>query len=169
MFSASQFGSVAGRAAFLAAVWWALAEGEPSWTFGAPVILLALVASLAISPVRAGRLRAAGLASFAVFFLRESLRSGFDVAWRALHPDMPLAPALLDYKLRLPPGPARVFMVNVVSLLPGTLSAGLSETDLTVHVLDRNLPMRDRLQVLEQYVAALFGVSLAIGRKATHD
>ena len=160
---------VLGRAALLTAVWWTLAEGEPSWVFGAPVILLALALSLAIAPPRAGRLRPAGLAYFAMFFLRESLRSGFDVARRALHPEMPLAPALLDYHFRLPPGPARLFMVNVVSLLPGTLSADLSESGLVVHVLDRSLPMHDQLQVLERYVAALFGMSLPADQELRHD
>ena len=100
--------------------------------------------------------------------VRESLRGGVDVALRALHPRLPLAPALLAYDLRLAPGLARIFMVNVVSLLPGTLSADLSGSGLSVHVLDRNLPVQHQLQALEQQVAMLFGVSLSAGKGAHH-
>jgi len=152
--------SLVGRFALLAACWWALAEGAPSWSFGAPVVLLAFVASLAVASARALRLRPAATARFAVFFLRESLRGGIDVAQRALDPRLPLAPALLHYRLRLPAGPAQVLLVSVVGLLPGTLSADLGESDLTVHVLDRHLPVLNELQALERHVAALFGIAL---------
>ncbi len=161
-------GALFGRAAFLAGVWWILAEGAPSWAFGMLVILFALGASLLIAPPHGHHIRLVGLVRFAVFFLRESLRGGVDVALRALHPRLPLAPALLAYDLRLAPGPARIFMVNVVSLLPGTLSADLSESGLSVHVLDRNLPVQHQLQALEQRVAMLFGVSLSPGKGAHH-
>lgn len=156
------------RATLLAVWWWALADGAPSWTFGAPVILLALVAGLVIAPARARCVSPARLLRFAPFFLRESLRGGIDVARRALHPRLPLAPALLDYRLRLPPGPARLFLVGVVSLLPGTLSADLGESDLTVHVLDRKLPVLHLLQALERQVAALFGVALPTREETPH-
>ena len=55
------------------------------------------------------------------------LKGGVYVAWRAFDPRMPITPELIEYPLRLPPGLPRVILVNMVSLLPGTLSAELGD------------------------------------------
>ena len=46
-------------------------------------------------------------------------------------------------------------MADVVSLLPGTLSADLAEGSLTIHVLDRNMPVHAEFEALEERVAAM--------------
>ena len=84
------------------------------------------------------------------------------MAWRAFHPRMPIAPDLIEYPLRLPPGLAQVFMANTVSLLPGTLSAALERSVLKVHVLDGRKDFLTELESLEQSVARMFGVSLKV-------
>ena len=94
------------------------------------------------------------------FFFRRSLQGGVDVARRAFHPRMPIAPELIDYPLRLPPGLPRVILVNTVSLLPGTLSAELDGQVLKVHVLDGLGDFMPELEALEQSVARMSGVSL---------
>ncbi|MEW6353294.1 MAG: Na+/H+ antiporter subunit E [Pseudomonadota bacterium] len=167
-FAAFDSGSALRRAAFLALIWWALAGGAPDWAFGAPFIAAALAASL-ISAPRRQRLRLAGLAQFAPFFFWESLRGGVDVARRALHPRRPLAPALVTHRLRLPSGAARVFLTNVVSLLPGTLSAELAEDELRLHVLDARLDASVMLRRVEARIAALLGVTLETRAGDIHD
>jgi len=82
------------------------------------------------------------------------------VAWRAFHPGIPIAPDLLEYTMRLPPGLPRVFMANMVSLLPGTLSAELNRNVLKVHVLDSQQDFLTELEALERSVARMFGVSM---------
>jgi multicomponent Na+:H+ antiporter subunit E len=94
------------------------------------------------------------------FFLWESLRGGIDVALRAFRPRLPLSPAIIQYRLRLPPGPAPVMMASLVSLMPGTL-AMISGAWLRVHVLDDGRDYQDDLQRLEEKVARVFGVALA--------
>ena len=89
------------------------------------------------------------------FFLKASLISGLDVVRRAFHPRLLLQPDLIDYRLSLTTDVARVFMTDAVSLLPGTLSTHLVEANLTVHVLDRNSPVRGDLRALEKRVAAM--------------
>jgi multicomponent Na+:H+ antiporter subunit E len=89
------------------------------------------------------------------FFLKASLISGLDVVRRALHPKMRLHPDLIDYRLSLATEAARIFMADVVSLLPGTLSADLAGGRLTIHVLDRNMPVHAELEALEERVAAM--------------
>lgn len=102
------------------------------------------------------------LLRFVPIFLMRSLLGGADVAWRAFHPGVPIAPELITYPLRLPPGLSRVFMANTVSLLPGTLSAELGENCLTVHVLDGRQDYLSELESVEQNVARMFGASLKL-------
>lgn len=150
-------GTAARRVLLFALLWWALTGGtHDAWRFGGPVILLAGAASMWLQPRRRIRIRARELPRFLGFFFWQSLRAGFDVAFRALQPRRPLSPAVLEYPLSLPQGPARVLLADTVSLLPGTLTAGLEADRLIVHVLDARLPMRESLSQVEERVAALF-------------
>lgn len=150
-------GSAGRRALPLALFWWALTGGtHDAWRFGGPVILLASAASVWLQPYRRIRIRTRELPRFLSFFVWQSLRAGVDVAFRALRPSRPLAPAVLEHPLSLPEGPARVLLADTVSLLPGTLTAALEADRLIVHVLDARLPMRESLCHVEERVAALF-------------
>lgn len=141
-------------------LWWVLTGGDRhSWIIGGLAVGLALRISATISAPQATlRFSAVGLLRFIPYFLVQSVRGGSDVARRAFSPRLPLNPALVHYPLQLPPGGARIFMLNTVSLLPGTLSADLTDNTLTIHLLDQQ---RDpQLRQLEQQVAGLFGISL---------
>lgn len=154
---------IASRVLLFTLLWVILSSGSPSsWAIGAPAILLAVIASTMLVPPVS--LAWSEIPAFIGFFLIRSLAGGADVAWRALHPRMPIAPGLFVYPLRIPPGLPQVFMANTVSLLPGTLSVALTtelnQNALTVHVLDRNKQITIELESVEHRVARLFGVSL---------
>ncbi|MGD8672552.1 MAG: Na+/H+ antiporter subunit E [Thiogranum sp.] len=70
-------------------------------------------------------------------------------------------PAVTDYPLRLPPGLPQVFLANIVSLLPGTLSATPDGQASKVHVLDGRGEFMTELRALEQRVARMCGALLA--------
>lgn len=147
------------RLTLFAALWWVLTEGRPgAWAVGSVIILAATALSLRLSRPTPWSL--GGLVRFIPFFVWDALRGGLDVAWRACRPDLPIAPAMLTYRLRLPPGRARVFMIAVINLLPGTLSTEVSRNDLLLHVLDRRRAIEDDLIALETHVAAMFRVTL---------
>ena len=147
------------RTLVFALIWWILTQGAiNSWLVGAPVVLLAVIASGWLLPAISWSLP--GIVRFIPFFLWRSLYGGVDVARRALHPKMPISPGLFDYRWRLPPGLPRVFMANTVSLLPGTLSAELDEEYLRVHVLDQSGDFIPELSIVEERVASLFGLTL---------
>jgi multicomponent Na+:H+ antiporter subunit E len=155
--------SILRRGLLFAVVWWILVGGDlaSSW-IGVPAVLLAVAASLALlSPVN---LVWYELFRFVPFFIIRSLLGGADVAWRAFHPSMPIAPRLIEYPIQLPSGLPCVFMANTVSLLPGTLSAELASNCLKVHVLNGRKDVLSELETLEQRVAALFGTSLPARR-----
>lgn len=142
----------------LAAVWLVLSEGiDGSWVIGLPVIILvAMLIAWMEEDADHFPLSFSGLAVFVPFFLRQSVLSGFDVALRALRPDMGLRPALLNYRISLPDGPPRRLFVNSITLMPGTLSVLVQGEKVVVHVLDENQPFNAALHHLENRVAAVF-------------
>ncbi|EHQ52836.1 MULTISPECIES: Na+/H+ antiporter subunit E [Ectothiorhodospira] len=142
-------------------LWWILTGGAPgAWAIGIPVALLAAASVFVLPPGRRYRLSLRGLMVFMGFFLWQSFVGGLDVSRRALSPRMPLAPGFIDYPVRLPRGPALTFFMNVIGLLPGTLSVGLHRRRLQLHVLDVGMPLHASLSRLEDRVAALFGLRL---------
>jgi multicomponent Na+:H+ antiporter subunit E len=149
---------VAVRGALLTFAWWILAEG--SWrtpVLAGAVILTALGLSVALVPAVEWRLPIRALAGFIPYFLGQSLRGGFDVARRALHPRLLIAPVFVEYQFVLSPGAARTAFIGVLSLLPGTLSVQLTAADtMRIHVLDGASFEAARLRELEQRVALLF-------------
>lgn len=155
--------SAARRAAraFAFAILWAVLSDGDGWGIGVPVVLVATAATWHVPPVVG--LSLAGFLRFLPYFFWNSLRGGFDVAVRALHPGLPIRPALERYPLRLDSTAARVVMANTVTLLPGTLSAELDGDILRVHVLNEPDGIATMLQTLERRVADLFGQDLEAG------
>lgn len=151
------------RIVLFAVLWWILTGGSiDSWLIGAPVALLAAWLSLALwadSP-----LSLLGVVRFLPWFAYQSLAGATDVAMRALQPRMPLHPGLVRHRLRVPQGACSVTLANVVSMLPGTLSADLDGHDLVIHALDTRQDLRGMLLDLEPRIAAIFGVSLEAGQ-----
>jgi multicomponent Na+:H+ antiporter subunit E len=127
-----------------------------SWIVGGPVVLAAAALGVALRGGRRPRLRWVGLLPFAVFFLLESVRGGWDVARRVFHPRLPVAPGFVRIESSLPEGAPRVLFVNVVSLLPGTVGAGLVDDRVVVHAIDVNARVESALRDVERRVAALF-------------
>jgi len=125
------------RAAVFAAVWLALTGATPgAIPFGAAAVALATWASLRLLPPKGRGLRSFALLALLPHFLWESVKGGIDVAYRALHPAMPLNAGWLRVPLRLPLGAARMSLGSEISLLPGTLAAGIDGDSLLVHCLD---------------------------------
>lgn len=152
-----RFATMIRRTPWFAVLWWALVDGDvQSWWLGAPAVLLAAAASSALlprMPLSWGR-----ALLFAPFFLTRSLLGGLDVAYRALRPRMPIAPRMIEYRLRFPAGPWCVVLVNTISLLPGTLGASMDDGVLTVHALDGRGEVGKSIERLEGRIARLFRV-----------
>ncbi len=128
-----------------------------SWIVGGPVVCAAAWISVRLLPATTWHWTVVGALAFGWFFLRESLRGGWDVARRALAPKVVLAPVIVCYPLHLPPGAARLFFCGSISLLPGTAVVALTGETLCIHVLDASPQVEEELRRLETRVAALFG------------
>jgi multicomponent Na+:H+ antiporter subunit E len=147
------------RLALMALVWLGMNGTDwSSWIVGGPVVFGAAWVSVTLLPDTRWRLSAGGAIAFAGFFLRESLRGGWDVAWRALSPALPLSPAIVCFPLHLPPGPARLLFCGAISLLPGTAVVAIANGSICVHVLEASPRVETELRELEGHVAALFGL-----------
>jgi multicomponent Na+:H+ antiporter subunit E len=158
-YSPGQLPRALARTALYAGLWWVLTSGDPeSWIIGGPAVILAGIAAYLLSGFPHWRWRLNGVVFFLPFFLWRSFVGGIDVARRALHPKRPLVPGFVDYHMRFTHTTARVFMINTISLLPGTLSVNLTGDKLTVHALDTDLPVLSELKTLESRVADLFGL-----------
>jgi len=148
--------TVVSRTLLFSLLWWALTDGTAgSWWIGVPAVACTSIVSVALVPPVGLVWRE--VMGFIPFFLWYSLKGGVDVAWRAFHPRMPITPELIEYLLRLPQGLPQVMLVNIVSLLPGTLSADLDRRVLKVHVLGGMGDFLPELEALEQRVRRMWG------------
>lgn len=145
------------RGSLFAIIWWMLTDGDAqSWWIGAPAVLLtAGISTVALGP---SRMCWPQLFWFIPFFFKRSLVGAIDVSRRAIQPSLPLTPALVEHPLQIPKGDARTLLVNIISLLPGTLSADVRGDCLVVHVLDGKTDFRAELAEVEQAVARLYKV-----------
>ena len=150
---------VATRAALFLAFWlmisgWALAD----LPVGLAAVAGATWVSLRFLPPKGSQFRLAALAALAASFLRQSVVSGTDVAWRALNPRLRLRPGFVTCPLRLPPGGERSAFCTLSSLMPGTLPTGTNEHGaLLVHCLDTSQPVAANLAAEERLFTRAVG------------
>ncbi len=149
------------RLALFALIWLGLNGADwGSWIVGGPVVIVAAGISVKLLPAIPWHWSVSGALAFAGFFLRESLRGGWDVACRALAPKLALSPAILCVPFHLPPGVARLFFCGAISLLPGTAVVAIAADTLCIHALAASPRVEEELRELENRVAALFGLVL---------
>lgn len=133
-----------------AGIWWVITGGEGGWLWGLPAVLVAALFNPFPTTER-WRWRLRGVLVFVPVFAWLSLRSAVDVAWRAVHPSRPLNPALVDFVWHVEGGHARVFLANLINLMPGTLCVRITDNSMTVHILgdlDRTMVGLERLEAV---------------------
>jgi multicomponent Na+:H+ antiporter subunit E len=146
----------------LSILWWALIEGDASVAhYGVVLVPLAATVSMALhrprgaSPVSPRR--ALALAALVRWFMWRSFLGGLDVARRAVSRPVDLEPGFVEYELALPSGLGRLAVIDLTSLMPGTLSAELDGDTLRVHLLHTDMPGRDLVAELEARVGRVIG------------
>lgn len=145
------------RLALLVALWWLLTGGAAeTWIVGVPAVAAAVAAGLAMRLPDTPALSVRALLPFLLFFALASVRGGVQVAARALrrHPD--LRPAIAHISLHLHEERARLLLVSVVSVMPGTLATALHGTQLRLHILDERVGIEAEVRDAERHVARLF-------------
>ena len=70
---------------------------------------------------------------YLLFFIWECIKANFDVAYRVLHPAMPIKPGIVKVKLDLQSDFARTMLANSITMTPGTISVDIVGDELFIH------------------------------------
>ena len=68
-------------------------------------------------------------------FLWEMTKANFDVAYRVLHPKLPIDPGIVKVKTNLKSEMGIVFLANSITLTPGTFTVDLKGQYLYIHCI----------------------------------
>ncbi|MEA1964633.1 MAG: Na+/H+ antiporter subunit E [Candidatus Aerophobetes bacterium] len=66
-------------------------------------------------------------------FFWEMIKANFDVAYRVVHPKMPIKPGIVQIKTTLKPDIAKLILGNSITLTPGTLTVEIAKDNLLIH------------------------------------
>ncbi|MFQ5867257.1 MAG: Na+/H+ antiporter subunit E [bacterium] len=94
-------------------------------------------------------------------FLWECIKANFDVAYRVLHPRMPIHPGIVKVKTQLKSDMAKACLANSITMTPGTLSVDTKDEYLYIHwinVRSQEVPEATKLIVgrFEKILAKIF-------------
>lgn len=133
---------------FLFAVFWLLLAGPGGWLAGLAVAAMTAAIALWVN-LPLPQLHWRRLPGFLGFFAVQLLRGGWDVARRALHPRLPLAPAWVSYRFNSRNPRVHLMLSAIVGLLPGTLASHWDNEQMAVHALDQRTDWRSTIARLE--------------------
>ena len=66
-------------------------------------------------------------------FIWEILKANFDVAYRVIHPAMPIKPGIVRVPLHVKSGIARTMLANSITMTPGTITVDIIDDEIFVH------------------------------------
>jgi multicomponent Na+:H+ antiporter subunit E len=66
-------------------------------------------------------------------FLWECIKANFDVAYRVLHPAMPIKPGIVKVPLEIKSDIAKTMLANSITMTPGTIAVDVKDDIMYVH------------------------------------
>lgn len=146
------------RASLFGLLWWALAEGsERVWWLGMLGVAGTVWASRRLIPPPTAGLRVRAMLQFAAYFIWHSTLAGIQVAVQGFRGPQALHAGMVRVKTVLPAGAPRLLLINLISLMPGTVCVGTQRDELLLHVLDTRTAVTASIASLEARIAAIFG------------
>jgi multicomponent Na+:H+ antiporter subunit E len=91
----------------------------------------------------------------------EIIKANFDVAYRVIHPKMPIKPGIVVIKTRLKSDIAKMILANSITLTPGTFTLDIIGDELLIHWINVKTEDIDEAtsligQRFEKYLRAIF-------------
>jgi multicomponent Na+:H+ antiporter subunit E len=88
-------------------------------------------------------------------------KANFDVAYRVLHPKMPISPGIVKVKTKLKSEIGIAFLANSITLTPGTFTVDLKGQHLYIHCInvkhmDVEEASKDILERFEKLLIKIF-------------
>ena len=116
--------------------WGVLSQWFGSWPGWICIALasffgVASIGVILLAPIR--RILPIWFLVFLVIIVWECIKANFDVAYRVLHPAMPIKPGIVKVNLTLKSGFARTMLANSITMTPGTIAVDIVGDDLFVH------------------------------------
>ena len=119
---------------------WLMLTSSLHWQELGAGVLLSLVlalflargyAGLGLPPLSPVRLWRFGVYVLVLFW--EILKANVDVAYRVLHPRLPIKPGIVVIKTNLSQDAAKVILANSITLTPGTFTLDIQGDELLIH------------------------------------
>ena len=101
----------------------------------------------------------ARLVKFPIFLLvlfKEMLLANLDVAYRVLHPKMPIRPGIVEVKHGIESDMGKLLLANAITLTPGTLSMDYIDDSLYIHWINVGNDPNDAMKPLDKWVKEVF-------------
>jgi len=70
---------------------------------------------------------------YLIIFVWECVKANFDVAYRVIHPDLPIHPGIVKVKLNLQNDMARAILANSITMTPGTITVDIQDDYIYIH------------------------------------
>jgi multicomponent Na+:H+ antiporter subunit E len=70
---------------------------------------------------------------YLVIFIWACIKANFDVAYRVLHPAMPIRPGIVRAKTTLKTDFAKALLANSITMTPGTITVDIIDDDFYIH------------------------------------
>jgi len=95
-------------------------------------------------------------------FIWELIKSNLDVAYRVIHPKIPINPGIVKVKTKLKSKLGRIILANSITLTPGTLTVETNGEDYYIHWIDVTSDDIDEATKaivckFEKYLEVIFG------------
>jgi multicomponent Na+:H+ antiporter subunit E len=99
--------------------------------------------------------------AYIIVLFWEIIKANFDVAYRVIHPKMPIKPGIVVIKTRLKSDIAKMILANSITLTPGTFTLDIIGDELLVHWINVKTEDIDEAtsligQRFERYLRVIF-------------
>jgi len=98
---------------------------------------------------------------YIIILFKEIIKSNLDVAYRVLHPKMPIKPGIVVIKTNLKSDIAKMILANSITLTPGTFTLDILDDNLLIHwinVKTENIEEATKIigEKFEKYLRVIF-------------
>ena len=93
---------------------------------------------------------------YLLILLKEMILANLDVAYRVLHPKMPIKPGIVEVKPDIDSDMGRLVLANSITLTPGTLSMDYIDDSLFIHWISVKDDPEESMKPLDKAVKEVF-------------